>query len=108
MVSVSPPAARGDYHVDWQSTFTALQPATLDRTPPQPQAPGGYAGLSVRFAENFDSYTWFENYLPRLEAVTIQDVRDVGERYLRPQNRTVGWLIPTGGGDDGDYEEDEE
>lgn len=62
----------------------------------------------LAFAENFDSYTWFENYLPRLEAVTILDVRDAAERYLRPQNRTVGWLIPTGGGDPGDYEEDEE
>lgn len=61
----------------------------------------------LAFAENFDSYTWFENYIPRLEAVTVADVRDAAERYLRPQNRTVGWLIPTGG-EDGDYEEDEE
>ena len=37
----------------------------------------------------------------------VADVRDAAERYLRPQNRTVGWLIPTGG-EDGDYEEDEE
>ncbi|HEX6962951.1 MAG TPA: PmoA family protein [Lacipirellula sp.] len=52
-IKVSPPAESGDYRIDWTSTFTAIQPAKLDRTPPQPQAPGGYAGLSVRFADNF-------------------------------------------------------
>ncbi|MBC8171543.1 MAG: insulinase family protein, partial [Anaerolineae bacterium] len=50
----------------------------------------------LAFAENFDSYTWFEDYVARLEAVTIADVRDVAERYLRPQNRVVGTFIPTG------------
>lgn len=50
----------------------------------------------LAFAENFHSYTWFEDYLARLEAVTIEDVRDVAQRYLRPQNRTVGAFIPTG------------
>ncbi len=60
----------------------------------------------LAFAENFESYTWFENYVARLEAVTIADVRAVAEKYLRPQNRTVGYFIPTGVGDG--YEEDEE
>jgi zinc protease len=59
----------------------------------------------LAFAENFDSYTWFDNYLARLEAVTIQDVREAAERYLRRQKRTVGWLIPTGGED---YDEEDE
>ena len=60
----------------------------------------------LAFSENFDSHIWVEQYIPRLEAVTIQDIRDVAQRYLRPQNRTVGWLIPTGGEDT--YEEDGE
>jgi zinc protease len=47
-------------------------------------------------AEQFDSYTWFEQYMSKLEAVTVEDVRDVAQRYLRKKNRTVGWLIPTG------------
>lgn len=57
----------------------------------------------LAFAENFAGYEWFENYISRLEAVTIEDVRDAAARYLRPQNRTVGWFVPTGMG-----EEDEE
>ncbi len=48
----------------------------------------------LAFAENFHSYTWFDNYINRLEAVTIEDVRSVAQKYLRPQNRTVGYFIP--------------
>jgi zinc protease len=48
-------------------------------------------------AENFDSYTWFENYLPRLESVTIDDVNEVAYRYLRPQQRIIGWCVPQNG-----------
>jgi zinc protease len=87
--------------------------AELDKAKKQARALFAYSTERVTsqafwlaFAENFDSYTWFDQYVPRLEAVTIQDVREAAERYLRPQNRTVGWLIPTGG-EDG-YEEDEE
>ena len=62
----------------------------------------------LAFAENFHSYEWFLNYVDKLEAVTIDDVRSVAQKYLRPQNRTVGWFVPTAadGGDMG--EEDEE
>lgn len=49
----------------------------------------------LAFAENFESYEWFEHYVERLEQVTIDDVRDAAHRYLRPQNRTVGWFVPT-------------
>lgn len=49
----------------------------------------------LAFAENFSSYTWFENYLDRLDAVTIDDVHEVAQRYLTKQQRTVGWFIPT-------------
>jgi zinc protease len=89
--------------------------AELDKARKQARALFAYSTERVTaqafwlaFAENFDTYIWFDHYVSRLEAVTIADVRDVAERYLRPQNRTVGWLIPTGGGEDGAYEEDEE
>ncbi|NWG17572.1 MAG: hypothetical protein HXY41_13175 [Chloroflexi bacterium] len=59
----------------------------------------------LAFAENFENYTWFEQFVPRLEAVTVEDVLDVARRWLRPQNRTVGWFIPTG---DGEFDEEEE
>jgi hypothetical protein len=52
-IETSPPDADGVYFIDWTSTFTALQQATLDRTPPMPQSAGGYAGLSARFSKNF-------------------------------------------------------
>lgn len=52
----------------------------------------------LAFAENFDSYTWFENYLQNLEAVTLEDVHAAAAKYLRRQNRTVGYFIPQNGG----------
>ncbi len=44
-------------------------------------------------AENFDSYKWVDDYPERVEAVTLGDVHDAARRYLRPSNRTVGYLI---------------
>jgi len=54
----------------------------------------------LAFTENFGSHTWFADYVANLEAVTLDDVKDAAARYLRPQNRTVGWFIPTAGDDD--------
>ncbi len=45
------------------------------------------------YSEMFASYTWFINYLRRLEAVSTEDVLRVAQTYLRPTNRTVGWYI---------------
>lgn len=62
----------------------------------------------LAFAENFDSYRWFEDYIPRLEAITLDDILEAAKTYLRPQTRTVGWLVPTGEplDDDGAYDVD--
>ena len=49
----------------------------------------------LAFAESFDDYTWYENYLERLQAVTIAEVQAVAQYYLRPQNRIVGHFVPT-------------
>jgi predicted Zn-dependent peptidase len=54
----------------------------------------------LAFTENIQSYTWFENYVANLEAVTLDEVKDAAARWLRPQSRTVGWFIPTDGGAD--------
>lgn len=61
----------------------------------------------LAFAESFDSYDWFENYLARLEAVTLDDVHEVAQKYLRPQNRVVGVFIPAQGDDEDLYDEEE-
>jgi zinc protease len=77
--------------------------AELDKAKKQARALFAYSTEAVTgqafwlaFAENFASYTWFGEYVSRLEQVTIEDVHDVAQRYLRPQNRTVGWFVPTG------------
>ncbi len=48
----------------------------------------------LAFAENFNSYTWFEDYVTNLEAVSLEQVRAAANQYLRPQNRVVGYFIP--------------
>ncbi len=47
------------------------------------------------FAEMLDSYDWFQNYLEMLSRVTPQDILQVAQTYLRPQNRVLGIFIPT-------------
>jgi zinc protease len=58
----------------------------------------------LAFTENIHSYTWFENYIANLEAVTLDEVKDAAARYLRPQNRTVGWFIPSEGHIDEEFD----
>lgn len=53
--------------------------------------------LWLGFSEIFADYTWFENYVASLSAVTVEDVHHVAQTYLRPTNRTVGWYVPEGG-----------
>jgi zinc protease len=63
----------------------------------------------LAFTENVESHEWFDNYVANLEKVTLDDVKEAAANYLRPQNRTVGYFIPTAGeGDMDDYMEDEE
>ena len=38
---------------------------------------------------------WFDKYVDSLMAVTVDDVRDVANRYLMAKNRVVGILVPT-------------
>lgn len=79
----------------------AITQAELDKAKKQARALFAYSTEGVTeqafwlaFAENFATYEWFETYVQQLEAVTIDDVQDVAQRYLRPQNRTVGWFVP--------------
>ncbi|HSM55220.1 MAG TPA: insulinase family protein, partial [Candidatus Sulfomarinibacteraceae bacterium] len=54
---------------------------------------GQMIGMSEIVAGDFH---WFENTLEALSAVTLDDVERVRERYLRPENRTVGRYVPLG------------
>jgi zinc protease len=51
-------------------------------------------GYWYGFSEVFADYTWFESYLDRLAAVTVDDVQRVAQTYLAKSNRTVGWYVP--------------
>jgi zinc protease len=51
-------------------------------------------GFWLGFTEIFDNYQWFENYLDRLAAVTVDDVQRAARKYLARANRTIGHFIP--------------
>lgn len=49
--------------------------------------------------ETVDGYRRADSLLDELTAVTPDDVRRVARTYLVDRTRTVGWLLPEGGGD---------
>jgi len=51
-------------------------------------------GFWYGFSEVFADYTWFESYLDRLAAVTVDDVQRVAKTFLTKSNCTVGWYVP--------------
>ena len=46
------------------------------------------------YTEMFATYDWFEGYLDKLAAVTPEDVQQMAQTYLRPQNRVLGTYLP--------------
>ena len=75
----------------------------LDKAKKQARAAFAYSTESVTnqaywlaISAVLGDYDWDDRYISRLEAVTCADVRAVAQRYLTPQNRTIGWLVPTG------------
>ncbi|MEX1071887.1 MAG: pitrilysin family protein [Anaerolineales bacterium] len=81
----------------------APKPAELARAVKQAQALFAYGSESITnqafwmgFAEIFDTYDWFRNYLGRMEAVTPQEVQRAAQLYLRPERRVLGVYQPDG------------
>lgn len=79
------------------------KPEELARAVKQAQALFAYGSESITnqafwlgFAEIFDSYAWFEQYLDRLAAVTPADVQRAAQTYLRPERRVLGVYQPDG------------
>ena len=73
----------------------------LDKAIKQSKAQFAYAAERVTNqaywigqSEIVDSYHWFETYIDRLMAVTVEQVRQCVQKYLQPANRTVGWYVP--------------
>jgi zinc protease len=46
-------------------------------------------------AEMFASYDWFLTYLEKLAKINPVELQKAAQKYLRPQNRVVGFYIPT-------------
>jgi zinc protease len=53
-----------------------------------------YRALALGQAEIAQSWQWLTRYLPRIAAVTAEDVQRVARQYLTEDNRTVGILHP--------------
>lgn len=53
-------------------------------------------GFWLGFSSIIVSTDWFETFLDRLEAVTVDDVHRVANTYLLRRNRTVGHYVPQG------------
>jgi zinc protease len=75
----------------------------VDRAVKQARALFAYGSESITnqafwmgYAEIFDTYDWFLNYLDRLGAVTPQEVQRIAQEYLRPANRVLGIYRPAG------------
>ncbi len=53
-------------------------------------------GYWLGFSETVADVSWFQTFMARLEAVTVEDIQRVARTYLRPSLRNVGWYVPTG------------
>ena len=56
-------------------------------------------GFWLGFAETLvGDYQWFGDFLNKLMAVSLEDVKRVAADVFQPSRRTVGWYVPTGNG----------
>ncbi len=59
-------------------------------------------GFWLGFAETLvGDYEWFEGFLDKLMAVTLDDVKRAAADVFRQNRRTVGWYVPTGNDEEG-------
>jgi len=104
VVRTSHTPAEVEEALDVELVRAAAEPITqeeLIKAIKQTKAQFAYSSESVTgqalwlgFSEIFADYTWFENYIASLSAVTIEDVQRVAQKYLKQSNRTVGWYVP--------------
>lgn len=78
-----------------------ITPAELDKAKKQAKAAFAYATESMTnqaywLAQSaiLGDVAWFDGYLGRLMAVTVEDVLAAARRYLISRNRVVGHLLP--------------
>ncbi|HUN21871.1 MAG TPA: pitrilysin family protein [Anaerolineales bacterium] len=80
-----------------------ISPAELAKLHKQAKAAFAFSAESVSnlgywygFSEILADYSWFTQFLTRLEAVTAEDVLRVAKQYLRRENRVVGTYLAQG------------
>lgn len=56
-----------------------------------------YQAYWLGFSEIVATTEWLSNWLERLSAVTVDDVRQVAHRYFTHDRQTVGWYVPKEG-----------
>ncbi len=79
-----------------------VKPEEITRAVKQAKALFAYGSENITnqafwlgFAEMFDSYNWFVEYVDRLEKVTPTDIRDVAQKYCQRETRVIGSYIPS-------------
>jgi zinc protease len=82
----------------------SIQQSEIEKAIKQSKAQFAYAAERVTnqaywlgWMETVATYDWFETYIERLGAVTIEDVQRVAQTYLQSSNRTVGRYVPEEG-----------
>ncbi|MBI2842044.1 MAG: insulinase family protein [Armatimonadetes bacterium] len=53
-------------------------------------------GYQLGYYNTLASWKYLDTLLPRLNAVTAEEVQRVAKQYMTEDNRTVGWFVPTG------------
>jgi zinc protease len=108
VVTVHPEASAEQVIVALDEEIKRLQDtpppeAELTRSVKQARALFAYGSESITnqafwmgYAEMFDTYDWFLNYLERLAAVTPRDVQRIAQEYLKTSNRILGVYLPNG------------
>ena len=98
----TPEEVQAAFDAEIERFAESVTQAEVDKAKKQARALFAYGTENVTnqafwlaFTENLQSYRWYEEYVERLQAVTLDDVREAARRYLRRSQRTVGWFIPT-------------
>jgi len=91
-------------HLDQEIDKLQQKPVSqqeIDRAIKQARALFAYGSENITnqafwlgYAEMFDDYSWFTDYMERLNRVTPQQVQQAAQEYFHPDRRVVGVYTP--------------
>lgn len=86
-----------DAEIDNLISGTILN-SEIDRAVKQARALFAYGSENITnqafwlgYSEMFANYAWFENYVKKLEEVTPESLKNTARKYLKPENRVIGF-----------------